>query len=130
MTRSVPRVSGGESQHLPGDLLPRGGAREAAEAGAPPRPGVVTKVRIIPQLVLLSREELKVLAVRTEAVLPGDGVRLEQRLAGSQARVGAASGRRNRFPISGRGPGDGPQRPRGFSVGRGAHGRGKICVGV
>ena len=75
MTRSVPRVPGGKPQHLPGYLLPRGRAGEAAaKAGASPRPGVVTKVRIIPQLVLLPRKELKVLTVRAEAVLPGDGV--------------------------------------------------------
>ena len=75
MTRSVSRVSRCKPQHLPRDLLPRGRAGEAAsEASAPSRPGVVTKVRIIPQLILLSRKELKVFTVRAEAVLPGDGV--------------------------------------------------------
>ena len=93
VTRSVPGVSCGEPQHLSGDLLPGGGAREAAEAGeasAPTRPGVVTDIRVVPQLVLLAGEVLKVLAVRREAVLPGDGVRLEHGLACGQARVSAA----------------------------------------
>ena len=101
MTRSGSGVPGCEPQHLPGDLLPGRGAREAAEAGTPPRPGVVTHVRIVPQLVLLSREELKVLTVWTEAVLPGDGVGLEQGLARRQASVRAASGAQNRFSTSG-----------------------------
>ena len=81
MTGSGSGVSCCEPQHLPGHLLPGGGAREAAEASTPTRPGVVTHVRIVPQLVLLSREELKVLAVGAEAVLSGDGVGLEQGLA-------------------------------------------------
>ena len=116
VTRSVPGVPRCEPQHLPGDLLPGGGAREAAEAreaGAPPSPGVVTHVSVLLQLVLLAGEELKVLAVRGEAVLPGDGVGLEQRLPRRLARIRAP---RHLLPGAG-GPRDGSQCPRGFSVG-------------
>ena len=129
VTRSVPGVSCCKPQHLSGDLLPGGGAREATEAGeasTSPSPRVVTDIWIILQLVLLAGEVLKVLTVRREAVLPGDGVGLEQGLARGKARVSAAPCRL----LAPRGPGDCPQCPRGLSVGGAPHGRGQVSVAV